>query len=278
MLMRMNSLYDGVGVFMAPDDGGVDVVTDTPPDADDIIIVDELPKDEPEEDLLGGKSVKDIIAENEALRQQADQAGAIQRGIADLGTVLTKQKPPEAPAQKPGETREEYAKRFNKEFFGTSSYDVFEDAVKRVVSPYVSQLQQSVATVNRNLYKDDFIYSKYKDEVEGKISALPADQQAHPGVVEWAIKQVKAEHIDDIVEMKINEKLESIQQQTPAQPARNVNNKATFVEGGGTVGAGGGDNKPKAITKAETAMVNVYMGRGMSKRAAVDKVIRDRSR
>jgi hypothetical protein len=274
MLSKLRFLY-------APDtvtDG--EFVADTPPTDEDIVVVDELPVESDADAVdTGGKSVKEILAENEALRQQADQASAIQRGITDLGTVLQKQQPAnqQPPAMKPGETREEYAKRFNKEFFGADSYTVLEDAVKKMVTPYINQVQQSVATVNRALYKDDFIYKTYKDEVEGKIAALPADQQSHPQVVEWAIKQVKADHVEDIVEMKIQEALAAQQAapQSNSQPSQS-NPRASFVEGGGATSTT--QRKVTPITRAEQQMMNVYIGRGLSYNDAKDKVLRDRSR
>jgi hypothetical protein len=244
---------------------------------DDVVVVDELPPSgEKEEVDTGGKSVKDILAENEALRQQADQAGAIQRGITDLGSILQKQQAaPQMPAKAPGETDEEYKARFNKEFFGTDSYAVLQDAIKRevtkIVDPKLAAVSQSVSAVNRSLYKDDFVYKTYKDEVEQMVASVPAEQRNHPGLLDWAIKQVKANHVEDIIELKLNERLAAV----PAvqQPVGSA--KATFVEGGGTRSTVM-ERKQTPITKAEAAVADVYIQRGLSRDDAIAKVLRDR--
>jgi hypothetical protein len=192
---------------------------------------DEIPKEEgtelPEE--YQGKSASEIAAEALKYKAQANSTETITQGFAALQETLSKPQqatsPPAPTPKKERITREE----FNKELFG--------DDPKGVIDRYFAEKQEELTQANAgNVYlakqvaktgPDGEFVVKHEAEIDQMIMTLPVNQRTNPAAVDWALKQVKAAHVDDLVDERVDAAVEK-----------------KLAEMGITGGSQGGQRKP----------------------------------
>lgn len=166
------------------------------------------------EELL--KQFETMKAEQDALRVKADQATQLSASFGSLGDRLEKvvnRPAPQAPApvQQPGETAAQFKERLNRSYLE----DPYE-AIKEFSDRYFGGAVQTLAEQNANLQRkialiehpDREFVSKYKEEIMQELTNVPVDQQIRdPMAVNRVIDSVKARHLDDIVQLKVQEAL-----------------------------------------------------------------------
>lgn len=250
-------------------------VTDDPePDIEgedefDIVTVDNL--DDPDPDEASGEEEQKITMspeEFQELKKKGDSAAALQQGISELGNVLNKPQPrQELPEQRPGESDEDFKKRFNQELFGDNPSDVLDEYFNRKLGPLMQQVGGITSEQAKELLmvKDDTkkYFNRYKDDIEEYHDSLPAAQKSNPRSWRYAYDEVLKQKRDDIVEHEVQERFDEMfakkmeemgmSQEGSVQGGRS---KGVYSEGAGMVGYNvkgtGGNKKKKAkITKEE---------------------------
>jgi len=168
--------------------------------------------------------IDDLKAKQAELSARVDPVEAMKTAIQGLGSQL---RPQEAPpdvrvSSNAGATDwNSYKENFNAK--------VFEDPFQ-MVTDLVSKAteMQSASVANQNLaYSKRIVqidpntapyYRKWADEVEREVAKMPVSIRAsNPNVYEDALKVVKANHIDELIDERI--KADRAQVATPSRPA-----------------------------------------------------------
>lgn len=205
-----------------------------------------------EEDLpeeVRGKSKAELAAEIESLRGQTDQAAALQRGIEALGEKLaTPQRSAQATTQdikKALAEDPEFRKKFNEDIFKDDPMGalmpLIEDVAERiankrvqaVLGPYGQSTLQMAKQSLMNDPKDGPIFKMYENEIEHEIMVLDEAQPGvknDPRVYKHVLDQIKLRHLDDIAEMRAEEKLKA---QANGGKGKGKEAKPQFSERGG---------------------------------------------
>jgi hypothetical protein len=144
-----------------------------------------------------------------------------------------------AAAAAPGESDEEFGAKVNEELFKDNPYGTLQKAIKREarklleseVGPMMGTIMES-AFENaefrlKNDERDGPVYRQYEDEIKKTLKTLTPAQQKNPQVLKAVFERVKSLHVDEIVEMKVAEKMKG---KAPAAVPRKP-----VSEGGSTV-------------------------------------------
>jgi len=220
---------------------------------------DEIPKETSEEDSLPeeyrGLTKSQLVAALSEAKKGPDQATALREAINGLGEKLSKPTAPSSnpvpvPIQQRGESDEEFAARVNKELFGENPLSVVREVIRREINPLVQELRGTILQQTKRLLekdsKDGPILEKYREEVEATIASLPPEQRTHPGAYEWAIKEVRGKHFEEIVQAEVEARLKA--QEEPA-PSR----KPQITQGATSRGPLAPTSKKRVIISAEKA-------------------------
>lgn len=155
-------------------------------------------------------------------------------------------------------------KEFNEKLHESEDpFSVAIGATEKVFGPTIARQAREIQELKKETLKSDpdkkFILENHGKEVEKVVAELPAAQQNHPDIYVYAVNQVMMSHMDDIVERRVNARLEE------GKPKIAVTTRpgATNSLGGG--GTGGGSSKPKKkkyyASKTDEAMARKF---GMS--------------
>jgi hypothetical protein len=227
----------------------VDVGGDDDDDEPEIVVLadgQEPPPDEPAPD-----------PEKEALQQQLADLQSRVNNNNELGTIIGQQianavgnrgEQQDQPVQQPGETDEEFAKRFEEEVFKPGkALSLIQEAVFRTAARPFNQLVGITTEQSKQLLKLDPVegpvFTQYEKEIESMKRKLPIAEQNDPKVYQKLLGQVKAVHpeanqaqFNQAVEQKVQETLRSLGIDPSAPKPKS---KPTFTESGGARGGGG---------------------------------------
>lgn len=187
-------------------------------------VVSEAPV-ETEQDRL----IAELKAKQAELAGKVDPVQAMKEAVAGLGQVIAPQQKPDV-SVKPGINVDwsKYREEFNSK--------VFEDPFQ-MVTDLVGKAREmdAASTANQNLAYSKRIaeidpktapyMNRWRDEVESEVARMSVSQRASdPNVYENAIRIVKANHLDELMD----EKLKGMGAQGQGQPSR----PAPFTESG----------------------------------------------
>jgi len=166
-------------------------------DAEIEVVVGEPPKEEPKEEVK-----PTVSAETPILEKLVDL-------LSERPKVET-EKPKRAPI--PVVNKEEVKKEFNSKLFDTDDpFALVEKSAEALVGSALAKQSLEIQKLKKEVLKNDpvnkIVFDKWEDEIERTISSLPPEQQVHPDAYDYAIRQVKDAHFDEILEAKIEEKL-----------------------------------------------------------------------
>jgi len=190
-----------------------------PGDEDDYMIVDP-DEEEGEEKTEEVKLSKD---EYDQLLQKTDATETLNQSIERLGQTLRSDGEEETaealPQQQPGESDDEFSKRFEEELFASGkSYKAIQEAMKRMMGPVLGQQSKVVSDqAKRILFMENPEAKEYKKDIESYVKK--SGRQWDPNVWEeaWKNVQSRSDVIDDIVEKKVQERMKQQSREAPQQ-------------------------------------------------------------
>lgn len=119
---------------------------------------------------------------------------------------------PEAPKRPgiPTVDLEAVRKTFNDQLHESEDpFTVAMQATQQVFGGQIAQQARVIQELKKEVLKNDpdkaYVFKTYNHEVETIVASLPADQQNHPDVYDYAVNQVMLKHIGDIVTRKAEE-------------------------------------------------------------------------
>ena len=179
--------------------------------------------DEQSGDSAQSALIAELKAKQAELAAQVDPVKAMREAITGLGQSIAPQQAPVDVSVRASGVQDwnAYKEQFNQK--------VFEDPFQMVTDLVSKSAEmQSASVANQNLaYSKRIVmidpatsghYKKWADEVEREVAKMPVSVRAsNPNVYEDALKIVRANHLDELIE----EKLANAQPQArPAQPSR----------------------------------------------------------
>lgn len=162
--------------------------------------------------LAGNQQVLDndkvVLSKAELLAMQNNGSQQIEK----LAELIAKQQQPVnvMPQQQVNETDEQYEARIHEELFTPGkTKKVLEEVINRATQPLVSQYQQTIARLQKQLAfnnsNGNSIIAKYSSEAEQMLNQLTPAQRANPEAMNWISDQLKLKHMDDIIAEKVAE-------------------------------------------------------------------------
>jgi len=216
------------------------------PDDDFKVLVegeDEIPKEEEEEvpeefkDLDKKALMEKLEAERAALeetKKQVNEVAALKEGLASLGENLKKPNVSIQPQQVQSvrKSEDEYREEFNEKFV-EDPYSAMVKFQAEKLAPEIQRLMMSNLQISRKFLQFDpdrkETYAKYHDEIEQEVSKVaPRERLEDTEVYQKAHDRVMARHINDIVQLKVQEVLK--QQEEEAKKKTSSTSSPTYVE------------------------------------------------
>lgn len=231
------------------------------------VVTDEEEKPVDEEKLKIQTELAEAQAEIDKLRQMSQSANienTSQKQMEELANVIKNSMQSAIPSPPQVNPQEDYLKKveeIRKDWHSDPAGNVL-----KLIEPLMQQMQGSVnSRVNTMAMStsktlavsgaDAGIYSKYSDEVEAIASSLPPSET----VYQDAIKQVKANHLDDIIAEKVAEQLAGKVTENKLTPDQVAQRADTTLSGAPQVGnAQVAAEQKSRITKAEEAKLQQY--------------------
>jgi hypothetical protein len=180
------------------------------PDDKDFIMLrpgEEAPQEEPAEE----KPDKIMLTPEEyaQLQSGANIGEKLVKGLEGLGKQLGRPaNVPQAP-QLPDE--KEMAEEVENLFDKTKGVESFRKLNNKMIAPELAKRDAYIVKQERSLLKIDpdtkAIFDKYSGEIDELVQSLPGHQQITPGVYEWAAKQIKDKHFDDLQKEGLDAKI-----------------------------------------------------------------------
>lgn len=204
------------------------------------------------------EELEKLKRQNEELLGRADSNKALQEAISGLGQSLRVPQGQQFPMaqQQPGESEDEFKKRFNTNIFEGDAYGLMEELQNRKLAP--ERHQQMV----NNLYhsKRDIetdrklgpVFQKYGSEIDEELQKVNPDvKRLVPDIYRKITESVASRHMDEIlseslqsqVEERVKEALRGygIDPDKPKGPAPAPN----YAETNRTRPSGGGSDRPR---------------------------------
>jgi hypothetical protein len=203
-------------------------------------------QEEQQESIDQQKILADLAAKDEALKAaqaQADQVAAMRASFDGLGERLAKQPQvvmPQQQQQQPAFDPKRMKEEFNEKIF----VDPYETIMG--MQQMISQAQAS-AMANQNLaYSKQLVkldpetkehLTRWESEVESVVQALgPQARAMNPNIYRDALDQVRARHMNEIIQEKVAEALKTA---APAAATRPVQYTETSTAAPSALPAGG---------------------------------------
>ncbi len=230
-------------------------------DDDDVEVVrletNEVPKEEKSEDVeedvpeqFKGLSKKQIVDKLMDINQKADSAQAVKEGIEGLAEQLKRPSTPNYGnlVQQQGESDEEFRKRLNQEIFSEDPASVLDEWWQRKNAGTQRMIGQNMVQMRKDFYRTNDetkeTYKKYQQEIEDYIGSLDQSVRNNPQVVDYAYKEVKGRHQDEIINETVERKVKEMMEQNK----EGKKSSGSFhTEGGSTTNTGVSRKKGKKI-------------------------------
>lgn len=252
---------------------GEQAVEETPADDEEIVVVDELPKEKEEEPTAAepDPELLRLRKENEALKKSGDTSSAIKDGFTFLQEKLSAAG---VPAQAPVPDDEEtFWKGVEEGLFDKQPRDAIKKAVDRQARKLVreelgplivSQMEAAFENAEwrlRNDAKDGPVFTTYEKEVRAELARLNLVQQKDPRELRAAFLRVKSNHVEEIIAERML--AEQIAEPAPKKPAA----KPAVLMEGAAAHPGPQPKKQVFITRAEQ---KVARQKGMTDKAYLE--------
>jgi hypothetical protein len=148
-------------------------------------------------------------------KAKGNEVAALQEGLENLGKVLTQQpqQVQQSLQRQPGESEEEFHKRFNDAFYD-DPFKMMNEYSMRKIAPELQRLAQTVEAQAKRTIRTDSqrkeTYEKYKDEIDVEYSQTPQYERfTDPDAYQKAHDRVVARHINEIIDERVKARLES---------------------------------------------------------------------
>lgn len=203
-----------------PVDDVFEIIADDDPRAAEIA----EPSAEPTEAEL---KLQKLEAELEAMRQKADQGNRIESGFSQLGEMFQTLKKSETSKQPQAPQIDWEAKKKEwKEKFYDDPMSVLEEYTNMTAGAAFQSVQQELIETKKKLSRQEllgnennkFIYGKYGAEVDEAAQMFPNDPDAY----KKALGMVSMQHMDDIIEHRLQSKADAQAPKPQKQPALNT--------------------------------------------------------
>lgn len=192
------------------------------------------------------EEVEEEVEAGEAEKGKDTSSQAILDGFNMLRDELRSrgETPPALPVKAEEETEEDFKARVNEELFKEDPYGILSKVTDRrtrkIIADEVIPILGSIMETAfgneefklRNDEKDGPIFKKYEDEIRKTLKTLTPAQQKNPQVLRAVFDRVKSLHVEEIVEMRLEER-EKERGRKVSSPG--VSRKAVVAEGGSTV-------------------------------------------
>lgn len=265
--------------FYAVDDGGglgppPQEIEEAPDPGVLVEGIDEIPQNEPEGDsgyeAMSKEDLMKLVQKNEEeakrLRDSRELNESIAQGFQTLSSELKSRKvdtgvQQSIAPQQPTETIEQYNERLREEILENPVKALEEFSIKKF-GPIINELVGNNLSVSRRFMEldpdDGDFFKKHQEEIDKFVNSLPDQEKLRDkNVYKRATRQIKMEHIDELVESKvqalINKKVENRAPGTVSSgySESSVNPRPTVVK-----------RESKVLTREEAAKADLY---GISK-------------
>ena len=224
----MKTILERLGPLMQADEwapGSYESESDI--DDDDSIEIVPPGQEEEEEDSSDSNEIRLTKEQFEELQKNADTASALKESVNELGkSVNQQQQQPvnEVPQQAKGESDDDFWKRFSDQLFKSDNpKELFQEMMNRMAGPYVNEQRSQLSKVNKQLLMRDEEkgprFKKYASEIEAFVKSLPAEQQNHPDVWEYAYQQVMQRHQDELIQEEVDRKVKELMESREQEPS-----------------------------------------------------------
>lgn len=142
---------------------------------------------------------------------------------------------PPARAALPTVNKEEVRKKFNEKLHETDDpFALVEESAQALVGGALAAQSQEIQELRKATLKVDpinsIIFEKWENEVETVISNLPAAQQVNPKAYDYALKEVRDRHFNEILDMKVDEKVAAKQRPGPTATINSTRGESTATK------------------------------------------------
>ena len=283
MAKQTETLPEGIEFEIDPevDPDGVDrsgippINWESVPWEDEIEIVNAEDQDKESEDTTARDQLREELEklkrQNEELLGKADSARALQEAIQGLGQQLRPQQQGfQMPQQQPGESDEEFKKKFNESIFEGDAYSLMEELQNRKLAPerhqqMINNLYHSKRDVEMD-QKMGPVLKRYKGEVEEELNRLNPDvRRLVPDIYRKVTESVASRHMDELMteslQSQVDERVKEALRQYGIDPDKPKTNQPApnFAETNRTRPSGGGQKGPSGKIKASlTASERAY--------------------
>ena len=187
---------------------------------EEIELVDEVKAKEESEEEEKAPSFKP--EEIEEFKKRADSNDAYKESLRLISEKLekvggTSNIPPTANVmpQQPYESDEQYSKRIEEEVWKSgSTLRIMREVIGREVAPEFHALRNITVQQEKKLLGLDpekgQYFKRYSKDIDEVVSGLPPQQRVTPGVYEWAYDKVMSTKQGDIIEERVNSKVEEL--------------------------------------------------------------------
>lgn len=173
---------------------------------DDVeIVVMEAGKERPDDD---DDKVVMTKAELAALRAQADDRAQLREVTEGFGKALKNAQAPVANQALPAgyKTQEEFDREVEEQFLAKPA-ETIRKMIQREVQPFVVHAEeQFIGIQRRDISRDEQlgpVMSKYADEIEAELAALPRVERTTRKAYEQVVQRVRMNHFDEIVAERV---------------------------------------------------------------------------
>lgn len=195
---------------------------------DDYMIVD------PDEEQEGESETEEVSLSKEEydqLMSKTDANQTLSQSIDRLGQQLRQEGDEDTaealPQQQPGESDEDFSKRFEEELFASGkSYKAIKEAMQRMMGPVLGQQSKVVSDqAKKILFMENPVAKNYQKKIESYVKK--SGRQWDPSVWEeaWKSVQLEPDVQEEIIEQKVQERLKQQQPETETENTVEVSEK-----------------------------------------------------
>jgi len=149
--------------------------------------------------------------------EKEDKVDPTSNLLGRLADLITERKAPEAPKERKARAPivqgdiTEIRKKFDAKLHEVDNpSELLDEYANALIGTALAHQNLEIQGLKKDKLKADpinaMVFEKWNDEIEDVIANLPANQQNHPDAYTYALKEVRNNHLEEIIEHKINER------------------------------------------------------------------------